>query len=68
MATKNPNEDGKDTEIDPLPAAIIAQAEAAITGNFEDGWPARKLPSQAQSEHYSYQNDMSGSEGAALKK
>jgi hypothetical protein len=67
MASKT-NTDGKDKEADPLPPAIIAQAEAAIFGNFENGSPTRKTPSRARSEYYQYQNDLSGSEGAALKK
>lgn len=54
----------------PLPPAIIAQAEAAIYGNFEDGRPTRNAPrlSRVRSEYHEYQNDISGGEGAALKK
>jgi hypothetical protein len=63
---KDKNEEGAD----PLPPAIIAQAEAAIFGNSENGRPAgsARRPSRARSEYQQYQNTISGSEGAALKK
>lgn len=66
MADKsNKNEEAE------IPPAIIAQAEAAIFGNFESETSAaapRRRPSRARSEFHHYQNDISGSDGAALKK
>lgn len=52
-----------------LPPAIIAQAEAAILGNFGD----RRNSSdprlaRTRSEYHEYQNDLSGGDGATLRK
>jgi len=48
-------EEGANTSI---PAAVIAQAESAIIGNFEDpGTPKERRPSRAAKPDYSqYQN------------
>lgn len=62
--------DKQEEEATPLPPAIIAQAEAAIYGNFEDGRSPRPAPrlSRVRSEYHSYPNDISAGNGAALKK
>ena len=72
MAPKTKNDQSEEAGANALPAAVVAQAEAAILGNFEDDPSAReRRPSRAAKPDYSqYQNtnQPSGSQGPGLSK